>query len=270
MKTVTAKRPFSLRLLLLIVILLSWPFQIAYFFLGVAYRPILLLSMVMVAIATYICGRFIFKDGFKEAGWNWGRPKHYLWVLGLAIFLWLFPSIVEQLVGWYSPASKANLGTLISTFSISFLITIIPAFSEEFGWRGYLLPRLLKRYSHRKALLTHGLITWIWHLPFIFTMGFDGGENPWVSVPLVLAASFIPTILHAVVFAFIWSRTASLAVSTFYHISFDEVRDTLEGTIGLGTFGQNWQMLVLTILGIFLLWKGQWNFSNQTIENNEN
>lgn len=63
------ERPFSLKLFLFIVILLSWPFQIAYFFLGKEYRPILLVSMVMVAVATYICGRFIFKDGFKGAGW---------------------------------------------------------------------------------------------------------------------------------------------------------------------------------------------------------
>ncbi|WP_299215400.1 hypothetical protein [uncultured Aquimarina sp.] len=45
-----------------------------------------------------------------------------------------------------------------------------------------------------------------------------------------------------------------------YHISFDEVRDTLESTVGLGVFGQNCQMLVLTILGMLLLWKVQWRF----------
>jgi len=228
------ERPFSLKLFLFIIIIFSWPFQIAYFFLGKDYRPILLGSMVMVAVASYICGRFVFKDGFKNAGWHWGRLKHYLWALGLALFLLLFPSALEQLVGWYSPASKANLGTMLPTFSISFLIAIVPAFSEEFGWRGYLLPRLLNRYKYRKALLLHGLVTWIWLLPFILVMAFDAGENPWVSVPIVLAVSLIPTILHAIVFAYIWSRTPSLAVSTFYHVSFDEVRDTLEGTIGLG------------------------------------
>ncbi|MDQ1255147.1 MAG: protease family protein, partial [Euryarchaeota archaeon] len=55
-----------------------------------------------------------------------------------------------------------------------------------------------------------------------------------------------------------WSSTQSLAVSTVYHAAFDEVRDTLEGTVGLGPLSQNWQMLILTILGIALLWKGKW------------
>jgi hypothetical protein len=64
--------------------------------------------------------------------------------------------------------------------------------------------------------------------------------------------------MHAVVFAYIWSSTQSLAVATVYHSAFDEVRDTLEGLVGLGPLSQNWQMLILTILGIALLWKAKW------------
>ncbi len=250
-------RPFSLGWYVFIVVVFSWPFQIAYIFLGEEYKPILLVSMVMVAVATYICGKWVFKDGFANAGWHLGKPKHYLYVLLFASFLWYFPSLIEREFGWYS-AEKTNFDALVSTFSISFFITIIPAFGEEFGWRGYLLPRLLIKYNYRQALLIHGLITWIWHLPFIWVMGIEAGNNPYVSIPFVMAVSLIPTIMHAIVFAYIWSRTGSLAVSTIYHVFFDEVRDTLENTIGLGAFAQNWQMLVLTILGILLLWKVEW------------
>lgn len=147
---------------------------------------------------------------------------------------------------------------MLSSFSLNFLITIIPAFGEEFSWRGYLLPRLLTKYTQRKALLLHGLITWIWHLPFIFQMGYESGTNPWVAIPVVAVISFIPTILHAVVFAFIWYRTASLAVTTLYHVCFDEVRDSLENTVGLGIAGQYWQMLALTFMGMWLLRKTRW------------
>lgn len=255
------ERPFSLRLYLLIVILLSWPFQIAYVFLGENYRPILLISMLMVAVATFISGKWIFKDGFKNAGWSWGKPRHYIYVIVLALFLWLFPSLIERWVGWYS-GRETTTSMIAITFFFSFLITLVPAFSEEFGWRGYLLPRLLRRHSYKKALLLHGIITWIWHLPFVFVMGFEADDNPWVSVPLVVLVSFIPTILHAVVFAYIWSRTASLAVATMYHVSFDEVRDTLENTVGFGFLGQNWQILVLSILGIFLVSQVKWKLSN--------
>ncbi|MEQ8924653.1 MAG: type II CAAX endopeptidase family protein [Fulvivirga sp.] len=257
-----APRQFSLKVYLLLIILFSWPFQIVYLILGEAFRPILLLSMIMVAVGTFICGKYIFKDGFQGAGWHWGRPKHYLFAFLLALFLWFFPSVVEQVFNWYTPLDQINYSDITTTFIISFVITIIPAFSEEFGWRGYLLPRLLNKYSTRKALLLHGLVTWIWHLPFILDMGLNAGENSLIYVPMVMIVSFIPTILHAIVFAYLWSRTASLAVATFYHVCFDEVRDTLEETIGLGTFAQNWQMLVLTILGVWLLFMGKWYFKN--------
>jgi membrane protease YdiL (CAAX protease family) len=263
------KNAFSLPIYLALVISLSWPFQIAYFFLGETYKPLLLVSMVMVAVGTYVCGKYVFKDGFANAGWCWGKPKHYFFVFLLALFLWFFPSLIERVMGWYSP-KQTNIVTIVSTFSYSFLITIIPAFSEEFGWRGYLLPRLLKKYAYRKALLLHGLITWIWHLPFVVIMALQMEGNAVVSVTLVLGVSFIPTILHAVVFAYIWNRTTSLAVSTLYHVCFDEVRDTLEGTIGLGAFGQNWQMIVLTALGLFLLWKGKWKLKQYELQKASN
>jgi membrane protease YdiL (CAAX protease family) len=129
---------------------------------------------------------------------------------------------------------------------------------EEFSWRGCLLARLLARYSSRRAQILHGFITWFWHLLFVVVIGLQLGGNPIVSVPLALTVSLIPTVMHAVVFAYIWSTTQSLAVATVYHSAFDEVRDTLEGTIGFGPLTENWQMVVLTILGAMLLWKAKW------------
>ena len=137
----------------------------------------------------------------------------------LALFLWLFPSVIERLAGWHSPSNLASPGTIISTFSVSFLITIIPAFSEEFGWRGYLLPRLLKKYPYRKALLVHGLITWTWHMPDIFVMGFEAGGYPWVSVPNGLPVRFILIRFQVCFFSLFLLRMAILAVSNFYIIS---------------------------------------------------
>jgi membrane protease YdiL (CAAX protease family) len=251
-------RPFSLKVYLLIIIALSWPFQIAYLFLGEAYRPVLLLSMIMVAVGTYIAGKFVFRDGFANAGWHWGKPRHYVYVFGLALFLWLFPGVIEQLLGIHKAPQDVSTTTILAGFLFSFAITLIPAFGEEFGWRGYLLPRLFARYSTRRALLLHGFITWFWHLPVLVVMGMQMGGNPLVSVPLVTLISLIPTIMHAVVFAYIWSSTQSLAVSTVYHAAFDEVRDSLEGSVGFGPLAQYWNMVILTILGVALLWKAKW------------
>jgi membrane protease YdiL (CAAX protease family) len=214
--------------------------------------------MIMAGVGTFVAGRYVFKDGFARAGWRWVRPMHYILVFGLALFLWLVPVLLEFALGLRQSPRDLELSPILAAFLLTFVITLIPAFGEEFSWRGYLLPRLLATYSSRRALLLHGSITWLWHLPFIVAMGLQLGGNPVASVPLVLAVSLIPTVMHAVVFAYIWSTTQSLAVATVYHSAFDEVRDTLEGSVGFGPLADYWQMVVLTILGLVVLWKAKW------------
>jgi membrane protease YdiL (CAAX protease family) len=250
-------RAFSIKIYLAVVLLLSWPFQLAYLILGESVRPLLLISMVMAGVATFICGRYIFNDRFENAGWSWGKPKHYILAFALALFLWAVPSLLEQYLGIYV-AQQTSLSAIIPTFLVSFCITLLPAFSEEFSWRGYLLPRLLKRYTPRKAVLMHGFVTWLWHLPVIVAMGLNTPGNQFVSVITIAVISLIPTIMHAVVFAYFWSVSKSLAVSTVYHSAFDEIRDTLQGAVGFGPFVEIWQMATLTLLGIGLLWRIRW------------
>lgn len=208
----------------------------------------------MAGVGTYIAGKYVFKDGFANAGWRWGRPKHYLLALLLALCLWLLPSAIERYLGWFA-GSNVSVTNFLTTLVMSSLLTLLPAFGEEFSWRGYLLPRLQARYSPRQALLLHGLVTWVWHLPVVVAMGLALGGNPLLAVVLILVISLLPTVMHALVFAYLWSSSQSLAVATFYHVMFDEVRDTLEDTVGLGILGQYFQMLVLTVLGILILWQ---------------
>jgi uncharacterized protein len=251
-------RPFSVGLYLLIVFGFSWPFQLVFAFLGEAFRPILLLSMLMAGIGTFVAGRYVFRDGFEGTGWRLGRPRHYLFSVALAALLWVPPVFMEHIAGWRTVVVQGRWDAIAVTLATSFGMTLLPAFAEEFSWRGYLLPRLLKRYTCRRALLAHGLITWLWHVPFIVAAGIGLGGGLSTSVPLVLIVSVIPTVLHAVVFAWLWWCSGSVWVSTVYHAAFDEVRDTLEQHVGFGVLSQNWQAAVLTILGGVLLRKVPW------------
>ncbi len=52
------------------------------------------------------------------------------------------------------------------------------AIGEEIGWRGYLLPILLKLTSPRKAVLLHGLLWGLAHAPLIY-FGFNYGSDYW-------------------------------------------------------------------------------------------
>lgn len=256
-------RNFSLSTYLLIVLAISWPFQGFVFLFPEAtwaYK-LLLVSMIMVTVGTYIAGRFVFEDTFKDAGWNWGKPKHYIMALSLPILLWLIPTLLQILFGVQILPKDFNMSSAINLFVFSFAMTLVPAFGEEFGWRGYLLPRLLLKYSIRKALILQSFIWWLWHLPFLVFTGINTPiikENILGSVVILLAISIIPSMAHAIVFAYFWSVSSSLAVVTIYHAAFDEIRDTIKHFVGLSSFTEIWQMLLLTIIGTILLNKGKW------------
>jgi membrane protease YdiL (CAAX protease family) len=219
------------------------------------------LSMVMVTIATLFAERFVFKDGFAGAGWSWGKPVQYILVLLFALLVWFVPSIIELITGSHKPAGPILATDILLMFAFYFAVTLLPAFGEEFGWRGYMLPRLADKFGANRGLLIHAFIWWFWHLPVVIGIGLNNTQlssNTLVNVVTIGLISIIPTMLHAVLFAFIWSKTRSLAVVTVYHAAFDEVRDALEKSIGFGPLVNNWQMGIIIISGGLLLWKANW------------
>jgi membrane protease YdiL (CAAX protease family) len=257
------QKPFSLTIYLLIVVALSWPFQIAYAVWGTTQLASYLLSsisMVMVTIATFIAGRYIFRDGFKNAGWSWGKPSHYIWVFGLALFIFLVPTLLEPILGLRVLPAGISIVAILGNFLLRFIGTLIPGLGEEFGWRGYMLPHLARRYSPRKALLIHSFIWWFWHLPVVIAIGVheEIGATLIESIILIILITLIPSMMNAVIYAYVWTATKSLAVSSVYHSAFDEVRDAIEKSIGFGPLVSIWEMAATTIIGAILLWKGNW------------
>lgn len=265
------RRPFSLALYLLIVFALSWPFLIASALWAKSILWSYLLNsggMIMVTVGTILASKLLFREDNPIGNWSWGKPRQYVGILALISFLWLPPTLIKLVMG--------NIGWPLSIhreqalWSIVFLsVTLIPAFGEEFGWRGYLLPRLAARMGGRQAMLVHAVIWWLWHWPALIAAAvqmFKGGNaidlpgNLFAAVALILVVGGPSTILHGVVFAWIWSKTESLAVVVAYHALYDGVRDTLAVALGgsaltSNTLAEIWPTAVICLLGLFLLWK---------------
>ena len=78
-RAVETQRTFSLVIYLLLVFGLSWPFQIAYALWGASSLTagfwLSSASMVMVAVGTFLAGRYIFHDTFRSAGWRPGQAQ---------------------------------------------------------------------------------------------------------------------------------------------------------------------------------------------------
>lgn len=87
---------------------------------------------------------------------------------------------------------------------IAFFVILFTAgpLQEEFGWRGYALPRLQSRFSALTASLIVGLFWWLWHLPAVFIPGRFMAD----SLPVFLALAAV-IMLASVLFTWVYNNT---------------------------------------------------------------
>ena len=94
---------------------------------------------------------------------------------------------------------------------------IMAALGEEFGWRGFALPRLAGRFGVLAASLIVGLAWGLWHLPADYIALKAYG---WWFVPAFVASGPLLLTAHAVIMGWLWARTArNLLLMLVYHFS---------------------------------------------------
>jgi membrane protease YdiL (CAAX protease family) len=119
------------------------------------------------------------------------------------------------------PPLQLNLILVGQMLLTSILVTPL-LWGEEFGWRGYLQPRLFPERHVLSAVVT-GVIWAVWHYPLILR-GYDYGHEQAV----VGAAVFIgSTILLSYVFAWLVRRTGSIWSSSLAHAATNAVGGSL-------------------------------------------
>lgn len=244
----------SLALFLILAFVISWMSGLVIFLTGgLANSPELIantgITLALVLLATvYMWGpalaniltRVITKEGKRDLwlkpelkkGWKfwllaWFGPG-LLTLLGALIFFMIFPqSFDRELSGLQGQLSFAGMpeGTinpwkviLLQTgIAIFFapLLNSIAALGEEFGWRAYLLPKLLPM-GKKKALILSSLIWGIWHWPVI-AMGHNYGLSyPGFPYSGLLAAVWF-TICVGIFFGWLAIRSRSVWPAVIAH-----------------------------------------------------
>lgn len=167
----------------------------------------LLVAVVMFfpAIGVFLT-RLITKEGFKNA---WVHPhfkgniKTYLLayfgpgiltLLGAVVYFLIFPDKFDPDCGYLKMTLEASgagveiypmpLSTLLimQTLMALFLgpiLNFFTCFGEEWGWRGYLLPKMSEKLPAIPMLLANGVIWGLWHAPLTaighnYGMGYPG------------------------------------------------------------------------------------------------
>jgi membrane protease YdiL (CAAX protease family) len=98
--------------------------------------------------------------------------------------------------------------------------------AEEFGWRGFALPRLQNRFGSLGATLILGPIWALWHLPMFFT---EGSPQYSDNVPVAFAMYTVIISLTSIIFTMIYNRSGgSVLACMLFHAFFDIAAFTIQ------------------------------------------
>lgn len=160
--------------------------------------------------------------------------------LGLFLLAWLLANLEGR--GWEVSALGGGaweIGRLVLVvFSINLLFG--GSLGEEIGWRGFLLPRLLRTHSPFAASVMLGVVWALWHAPIDVTAGFV------VLGPAAIFGRLILTLPLAVLFTWFYIRSnGDLLVALMLHTGLNVVSDfgfsNFESSMGL------WYVILLCV-----------------------
>ncbi|MBN2254287.1 MAG: CPBP family intramembrane metalloprotease [Deltaproteobacteria bacterium] len=180
-------------------------------------------GMFAPMIAALIMRLFVSREGLKGSLGILRHWKYYIIaLLAPAAYAGLLVLVVivtgQSSFTW---PGKTSLLMAIPLLMLKSLQQIPLGIGEEYGWRGYLLPRLLPM-GECKATILVGLIWCFWHLPMM-VMGLNyPGQDAMVSSIIFIV--FVVLMSFPFTWLFLASRHSVMVVALF-HIALDVFTD---------------------------------------------
>jgi pimeloyl-ACP methyl ester carboxylesterase len=179
-------------------------------------------TMLTPMIAALIMRIFLSKEGLKGSFGLLRSPKYYLAALIVpAVFVTAVVLFVQALGLGEFRWSEATWSVYLMLFVIALPVTLF-TFGEEYGWRGYLLPRLLPLGEIRASVLI-GVIWGVWHLPLILAGLNYPGVNVWLAI---IIFTFTTVTLSFTYTWFYVASSGSVLVAAVFHASTNQFSDT--------------------------------------------
>lgn len=186
------------------------------------------LGMLAPAIA-HVITRKVTNEGFRltgEKSMMLGidlKGKKWIFFL-LAMFLPVVYSTLGDVIVWlfcpeaFGEAEVSSFVVIIYPLIsiVSGVVLSFAAFGEEFGWRGYMMPKLIELVGMPKALIIGGIIWGLWHAPLTcvgHNFGMDYPGFPYVGIIVMcLFCTVLGTILM-----YVTVKTNSVWPAAFMH-----------------------------------------------------
>jgi membrane protease YdiL (CAAX protease family) len=178
---------------------------------GNLFAPTLIAVFYMSTPAlAHVLTRLITREGWHNVylrpyirrGWPywlacWVAPA-ILTIVGILLFFAIYPQYYDPALGNLQkllgdrpspmPLWTLVVAQIVQAILIAPLINGIFTLGEEFGWRAYLLPKLMP-LGGRRAVLISGVIWGVWHWPLIamgHNYGLDYTGYPWAGLLMMV------------------------------------------------------------------------------------
>ena len=210
--------------------------------------PALMLQLAVAATMFIPCigvllTRLLTKEGFKDA---WLHPhlkgniKYYLlaWfgpgvltVAGMGLYFLLYPENLDLSFSYFA-ATLESAGAPMETLPIPIgllmavqcmqalfmapALNCVTCFGEEWGWRGYLLPKVSRHLSPVPTMLVTGIIWGLWHAPLTI-IGHNYGLGYWGFPFTGIAMMCLFCITLGVFLSFVTLKTGSCIPAIIGH-----------------------------------------------------
>lgn len=166
---------------------------------------------------------------------GWFGPM-VLTIVGAALYFLLFPSqfslttaAANSMLGAEVPAALNTVATVVVVLLCP-LLNAVNCFGEEWGWRGFLYPKMKEGHSFLRTAVLVGLIWGIWHAPII-AIGHNYqqvvGTSPWWMVLAAIAAMCLFCVFFSILFCYISQRAQSVWPAVLAH-------GAVNGVAGIG------------------------------------
>lgn len=231
------------------------------------------LGMLAPAIA-HVITRKVTNEGFRltgEKSMMLGidlKGKKWIFFL-LAMFLPVVYSTLRDVIVWlfcpeaFGEAEVSSFVVIIYPLImvVSGVVLSFAAFGEEFGWRGYMMPKLIELVGMPKALIIGGIIWGLWHAPLTcvgHNFGMDYPGFPYVGIIVMcLFCTVLGTILM-----YVTVKTNSVWPAAFMHAVNNSspsamllfTRTDVEVPMWINTLS-NIPLILIAILCFFLMMK---------------
>ncbi len=167
----------------------------------------------------------------------------YLTALGVLIAV-TAPALLLTMAIADRSADAPTQGTLLAFLAVFFVFQMVTSATEEIGWRGYLVHKMLPGRNFWDAGWSTGFVWAAWHYPIVVMIFASQGMEP-VQIVDSLAGFTMGIVAMSIFHTWFYARTSSVFLNMVIHAAFN----TVPLTIVL-----MWQESPAALIANLLLW----------------